>query len=522
MRAKKFRHIESGEKYNSLFPSADGKTTLIKKSASVNDTVKFIPKVVKDTLYQTKQLSQELLKEAESEKRKDVCKRIWEFVYKHIRYELDEKGVEQIRAPARTWADREKGVDCDCYTTFISSVLSNLKIPHVLRISKYWKDYFQHIYPVAFDEKGNEIVMDCVVDEFNYEEPYSEIKNTTMDLQYLSGVGEEFEDFSGAENYEMGELGKVSLMQKAGKVLNVVNKVNPATALLRNGFLITMRTNLFNVAQRLKWAYLSEADARKKGIDIPKWKKLVEIKNKLENLHFGAGGKKEDLKKAILTGNGNKNKEVSPLLGFEGEEIDINSPLAQLLGEEIYESEKDSLQGFGELGEPITAAAVGAATAGVAAIAALIKSIGNIFPSKTSGAADFQDSPADTQAALTVQNNTSPNTPSLPQAAAVTTPNVNSSSQSFPATSVSAAALPTTEDNASKTGQGGFWEQNKNWLKPTLVGIGSLGIITLLVAFFGKKKQADPAIAGIRQRHLIKSATYENKEKGKIKPIGLM
>jgi hypothetical protein len=37
---------------------------------------------------------------------------------------------------------------------------------------------------------GREIIIDCVVDEFNYEEPYTEIKDTKMDLQLLDGIEE--------------------------------------------------------------------------------------------------------------------------------------------------------------------------------------------------------------------------------------------------------------------------------------------------------------------------------------------
>ena len=40
-------------------------------------------------------------------------------------------------------------------------------------------------------------------------------------------------------------------------MLNAVNKVNPATVLLRNGILASMKLNMRNVAARLRWSYLS-------------------------------------------------------------------------------------------------------------------------------------------------------------------------------------------------------------------------------------------------------------------------
>ena len=537
MQAKKYRHIESGEKYNALFPMANGKTSTIKKSALVSDTVNFIPKVVGETLYQTEKIAK-LLKGNSTE---ETCRNIWDFVYKHIRYEKDEDGVEQIRAPSRTWHDRQRGVDCDCYTTFISSILTNLKIPHLLRIAKYFKDYFQHIYPVAFDENGEKIIIDCVVDKFNYEEPYSEIKDTTMDLQYLSGI----EDTSS----NMGELGKVKFIDTLKKGLNVANKFNPATALLRNGFLLAMRLNMFNVPQRLKWAYLSEADAAKRGMDIPKWKKLVGIKDNLENMHFVAGGKKEDLKKAILTGKGNKNHEVSGLGYLPDNEVflmDLKTPFPQLIGAEIYQSEKESLEGFGELGEPFTAASLAAATAAIAALAGLLKSVGNLFPKHDKASEDFNtNTEADAAAAKAVQNTPTVSLPtsSLPQTAASATFPATSTTQSLPAMSSGAAVLQNDNGRAmvqsssalpapppdnivntngdTQNNNTGFWEQNKKWLKPTIIGISTLGVATILYKIFAPKPaQITPAIAGIDKKKTPPKGKHG--EDGKIKPINLM
>jgi hypothetical protein len=518
MEAKKHRNIRSGEEFNALFPKALLHDKVIKKGASVKDTVRFIPIVVKETLYQTKGISQQL----KGSTIEDSCRNIWDFVYKHIRYAKDAEGIEQIRAPSRTWHDRFTGVDCDCYTVFISSILSNLKILHELRIAKYFKDYFQHIYPVVLLPNGKEIIMDCVVDKFNYEEPYSEIKNTKMDLQYLQGIDDA--ELLGDDSQEVGDLGKAKpkFLETLKKGLNVVNKINPATALLRNGFLITMRMNMFNVPQRLKWAYLSEADAKKKGIDLAKWKKLVAIKDKLENMHFTAGGKKEDLKKAILTGKGNKNKEVAGLFGYlPKDEVFImneKTPLPQLIGSEIYESEKESIQGLGELGEPITIAAVGAATAAIAALAGLIKSVGNIFPKNDSkGAEDFKNNEQeDARAAQAASTN---NNTSLPTMSAASVPTTSSSALPLPVANSGAADISSNSagDNNTKSGEG-FWEKNKKWLKPTLFGIGGIGLLFGGYKLMSKKAAPTPApsLSGTEQKK------KDNSGDSKMKTIELL
>ncbi|HMT97072.1 MAG TPA: hypothetical protein PKC62_10320 [Ferruginibacter sp.] len=209
MEANKRRHIKSGKEYDHLFPIAEGNNSTIRKNANVYHTVAFIPKVVNETLDQTKQLAEQLKANSTYES----CKNIWHFVYEHINYKKDATGYEQIRSPARAWHDRFTGVDCDCYSVFISSILSNLGISHTLRITKYHRDYFQHIYPVVPFQNGY-ITMDCVTDRFNYEVPFSEKKDYPMDLQYLSGF-DDGSEINGAGD-GMAELGKLIQRKMSG------------------------------------------------------------------------------------------------------------------------------------------------------------------------------------------------------------------------------------------------------------------------------------------------------------------
>ena len=173
MEANHKRHIKNGSGFNHLFPKPQGEEIEIKRDADVSATVAFIPQVVLETLSDTTKISK-LLK---GDTLDETCSNIWHFVYNHIQYAKDKDGVEQIRRPARAWYDRTRGVDCDCYTVFISSILANLEIPHTYRITKYKnRSYFQHIYPIVPTSNGNYITIDCVVNEYNYEEPYTEKK----------------------------------------------------------------------------------------------------------------------------------------------------------------------------------------------------------------------------------------------------------------------------------------------------------------------------------------------------------
>src|SRR5260221_2070500 len=371
MEANRKRWIKSGNEYDPLFPPATGGVYTIRKNASLADTVAFIPKVVHSNLDQTQAIATQL----KGDSLYETCSNIWHFVYGHIQYRKDQNGYEQIRSPARAWHDRREGVDCDCYSVFISSILLNLSIPHILRITKYRQDHFQHIYPVVPTSTG-EIIIDCVTNDFDYEVPYSAKKDYPMDLQLLNGledydptVGDAADSLTGPVT-GLGDLGKIRLKG----ILNKINKFNPAAILLRNAILAAMKLNIAAVAKQLRWSYLTPAQATAKGIDGQKFNKLISVRKKLESIFYGAGGKLNNLKKAILKGKGNKDKGgIAGLGDLDFGDIDYqsaNTPLQQLLGPEIYYSENDPtiqrLTGFGKPGEPATVTSLTAASGSIA------------------------------------------------------------------------------------------------------------------------------------------------------------
>lgn len=470
MEATTKRNVKDGKDYDVLFPRSEDKVMTVKRNADVNHTLEFIPKVVRSTSYQTQKIAERL----RGKTLRETCKNIWNFVYDHITYEKDERGKEQVRSPAKVWADRKKGVDCDCYTTFISSILYNLDIAHTYRITKYGHDYFQHIYPIVPTENGNYITIDCVVNQFDYEEPYTEKLDKKMDLQYLYGI--ESEDFSGYSSWDedMGDLGDNDFDDLSGKkekkgkikgiikkVAHVTNRVNPATVLLRNGLLASMKLNLMKVAGKLRWAYLTEAQAKAKGITSDKYQKLRKVLTKMEEIFYGAGGKRENLKKAILTSRGNKDKAVNGLgeidFSSSNPNFDEFTPLPALLGHDVFDSENRMDNGeLGELGEPITAASIAAATGALATVAKILKNVGEIFPkgNKLNESGNEEGSKTET-----VDVDTSGNDSSAP----------TEKSASTSATSDTSTSAP--------DGQTGFWDKNKGWLKPTLIGTGILGAI---------------------------------------------
>lgn len=126
---------------------------------------------------------------------KSVCKSIFDFVDQNIRYKMDPFQKQWIRTPARLWADREG--DCKSFAIFICSCLRCRGISHLFRFACYeGNEEPTHVYAVALDEEGNEVIIDPVYrDEsgkaiFNEECPYTkkiDMKGTT-EISRLSGT----------------------------------------------------------------------------------------------------------------------------------------------------------------------------------------------------------------------------------------------------------------------------------------------------------------------------------------------
>ncbi len=569
--------IKNGFEYDVYFPKAMGGNITKKKGATVADTIRFIPTVVQDTQWQTKRFSHEVVK---ANTLYETCRNIWEFVFNHIKYQKDEDGKEQVRSPARAWSDRQKGVDCDCYTVFISSILSNLKIKHVLRITKYGEDHFQHIYPIVPIGNGKYITIDCVVKSFDYEEPYTEKKDTTMDLEYLNGTvsdrdnykSKDAEDLMGmmSEREAMAELGKIfkrkssggsseggdkkkgKLKQFLNKGLHVTNRLNPATAAIRAGILAAMKLNFMKIGSQLKYTYLSEEEAKKQGVDMAKFPKMKNIREKLEKIFYGAGGKPENLKKAILTGKGNKHKEVPvnglgyiPYENVDGLNEDL--PLSQLLGSDMMDSESmHEVSGLGELGEPVTTATIAAASTVLTTIVALIKKVGNIIPKKKADGSEGGDSGSNEGGGTESNGGESNGASTDTENSADSNASNNYTTKKSEAKTSSTTSENKTEEGANneeagnnenlpaqrkansnaketaseKTDTPTFWEKNKKWMKPTGIAVGSLGLIALAYQIFKPKKEdkKTTSVNGVNKKNRANSQRQGEPAGAKNKP----
>lgn len=164
----------------------DYKNTLLKKNGKTSDIVDAVMTVYKKDYEQVNDLA----KTFETNNIEETCRNIFDYVVDHVQYREDESGVQWVKNPARLIA--EGTGDCKSMAIFSAACLRCLNIPHVFRfVSFNGNKEVTHVYVVAFDEQGKEIIIDPVVRpiQFNKEEKYtykSDMNGTN--IYYLSGI----------------------------------------------------------------------------------------------------------------------------------------------------------------------------------------------------------------------------------------------------------------------------------------------------------------------------------------------
>ncbi len=280
--------------------------------------------------------------------------------------------------------------------------------------------------------------------------------------------------------------------------------LNPATILLRNGFLLAMKADMMKVARRLRFGYLNEAQAKKMGIDMRKFQKLRKAVSKAEKIYEIAGGRKKNLKKAILKGKGNKDRKV-PLSGFSLGSIDdeptiYNDPFEKF----VVESDLDTFESFlnnelevDGLGAVATGTAMATASGAVASVAAILSKIGNIFGQANN--VKNQAKQIKRQARILFRKPKS--TPRLPAPVRIPAPRRSTRPSPFsrrivPSPAVTSQLRPMNQNTIVPQ------QDNKSWVErnktPLLIGAGVLvagGAIAIAVK--SNKKKSSRPVSGI-------------------------
>lgn len=101
-----YRPIQSGVEYDSYFPKPNEQDRIIIQDGALDDTLDLMKQVVWKYLSDTEKISAKL----KGGNTYQTARNTWEFLYHHIQYKLDKKGLEQLRRPARSWAERQTGI----------------------------------------------------------------------------------------------------------------------------------------------------------------------------------------------------------------------------------------------------------------------------------------------------------------------------------------------------------------------------------------------------------------------------
>ena len=117
----------------------------------------------------------------------DACYAIWSALKKDVKYIPDDESMQNLKSPARLVHDGFG--DCKSYSLAIACCLRNLGIPYAYRFVSFTGDSTPtHVYIVASPGTKDECIMDCVLNNFDYEKPYRHKTDKKMALSMLTGV----------------------------------------------------------------------------------------------------------------------------------------------------------------------------------------------------------------------------------------------------------------------------------------------------------------------------------------------
>jgi len=115
---------------------------------------------------------------------------IYNFLRNSITYKKDPEGKQYIQLPARLIHGTKKG-DCKSLALSAAAFMAANGFKNIrLRYAAYSATDItpSHVYTVATDEKGQDIIIDAVYKQYNKEVPYTFKKDYAMKIEVLSGL----------------------------------------------------------------------------------------------------------------------------------------------------------------------------------------------------------------------------------------------------------------------------------------------------------------------------------------------
>jgi hypothetical protein len=127
--------------YDKFFAQSDHKTSFA--GFGLDDTKELIADICRKHYKECAAIAQHL----KADNLKQSCFNLWHWLHNNIRYEYDREGREEVRTPLRVWADRRRGVDCDCLSVFAWCVLKCMGYNPAFELVAFNnKKQFSHIF----------------------------------------------------------------------------------------------------------------------------------------------------------------------------------------------------------------------------------------------------------------------------------------------------------------------------------------------------------------------------------------
>jgi hypothetical protein len=198
-----YRNIRTGAEYDKLIPAYSNTTINFEKSSKeilesdTFSTLKFINQWVDKYHGQMSKIAPLLKGKTTAE----TTNNIYSWLYNHIQYKLDTSPLKQrLFSPQAAWYYRASGIDCKSFSLLASCILTELKVPHSLRMVKQkgvrsftdptkWivnPNYWSHVYVVVPD--GNKTLIIDATTHDNREVQTVEKYDHKMIHQGLNGA----------------------------------------------------------------------------------------------------------------------------------------------------------------------------------------------------------------------------------------------------------------------------------------------------------------------------------------------
>lgn len=299
------------------------------------------------------------------------------------------------------------------------------------------------------------------------------------DFENPIGFDSEYSNFAKGKLKSKIKKSVSKIKEGAKKTFQAVNRINPAFALGRGGFLFIVRRNGFGLADRLAPLYLDDKDPVLRKYKPEAIKKVRDKRFNIENAWRNIGGAVNKYREAILDGRGRKPsifKKGSK--SFDGtqyvyfEDVDGNYAFME-------DSIKDS-NGYSNFIEPITDASI---TAGLTILTTVVKSLNSNgvpkqpFIEGTPEAKDIEKTPDGSQA--------DPNAPTLsPDGSSLTDPKTGEKLDISEIGKENAIDSNSSDTNTSaQSNPDGTIKSEKFLGMPKKIGIGvTIGVGVLAIA----------------------------------------